>query len=81
MAFFSLLAKKFPAISKGLNLKLLQGSMPPDPPSLLMPTYLKCATQSQTAKAPPPLEACPFGLIWSVSSLITPTREKTCLPG
>ena len=29
--FFSLLAKKFPAISKGLNLKLLQGSMPPDP--------------------------------------------------
>ena len=81
MAFFSLLAKKFPAISKGLNLKLLQGSIPLDPPSLLMPTYLKCATQSQTAKAPPPLEACPFGLIWSVSSLITPTREKTCLPG
>ena len=80
MAFFSLLAKKFPAISKGLNLKLLQGSIPLDPPSLLMPTYLKCATQSQTAKAPP-LETCPFGLIWSVSSLMTPTREKTWLQG
>ena len=55
--------------------------MPPDPPSLLMPTHFKCATQSQTTKASPPLEICPFVPIWFVSSLITPTREKTWLQG
>ena len=70
----------FPPISEGLNFKIFQTSMPPDPPSWLMLTPLKWLKWAPNYKCPPPPHFSPHYLkVWIIHCHLSHTRLKLIL--